>query len=469
VPGLAAEHFPRALGGGYAGFYPPDGTAAIAHLEWVRSVGTQFLVFPQTSEWWLDSYPKLRAHLERTCRVADREPDVGVIYDLSGPAAGSADEWERLAELLDGWEDELGAAPGVLDWDAGVDLAAQLPGRNVFPAPRGATVLPYFDGTVEVVAVRDGDRARTAEALRVAQLTVLRCAQGGVRSIEHRAGGPPPLPRASIVIPTYNGTRQLVSCVRALHATLGASFAGEVVVVDDGGTPETGRVLRELELRYSWLRVVRNPTNVGFIASCNRGAAEATGEIVVFLNDDTIPLPGWLYPLLRTFRTRPDAGAVGGRLVYPDGRLQEAGGVVYRDGSGANFGRNDPEPDAPLYTHVRAVDYCSGALLATPRELFRSLGGFDARYAPAYYEDTDYCFSVRASGKGVYYQPESVVVHIEGATSGTDLNAGAKRHQVRNRQTFRARWRDALTELADPPAEYSGLVWQQLAWRGGAS
>jgi GT2 family glycosyltransferase len=468
LPGLRADHFPRALGGGYAGFYPPDGTAAIAHLEWVRSTGAEFLAFPRTSEWWLGSYPRLRAHLERTCRVADREPDVGIVYDLREPATGAADGWQQVAELLDGWEDHLGAAPALLDWDSGADLAARLPGRSVFTAPRGA-VLPYFDRTVELVAVRDGDPARAAEALRVAQLTVLRCAQGAVRAVEHCGDGPPALPRASIVIPTYNGIRQLAPCLRALQATLGDAFAGEVLVVDDGGTPETARALGELERRHRWLRVITNPRNRGFIASCNRGAGEATGEILVFLNDDTIPLPGWLSPLLRTFRTRPDAGAVGGRLVYPDGRLQEAGGVIFRDGSGANFGRDDFEPDAPLYTHVRAVHYCSGALLATPRELFHSLGGFDTLYRPAYYEDTDYCFAARAAGYGVYYQPESVIVHIEGATSGTDLNAGAKRHQVRNRQAFRNKWRGALAALPEPPARYSGLVWQRLAWAGGAA
>lgn len=469
LPGFVAEHFPHALGGGYAGFYPRDGTAAIAHLEWVRSTGVEFLVFPHTSEWWLDAYPKLRCHLERTCRVADREPEVGVVYDLRPRASGGANKWQQVADLLDAWEDQLGFAPALLDWESGADLADRLPGLSVFAAPRGAKTLPYVDGTVELVAVKEGQAPRVAEARRVARLAVLNCADGEVRSIEHRAGAPPALPTTSIVIPTYNGIRQLLPCVRALDATLGDQFDGEVLVVDDGGTPETERALSDLERRYKWLRVVRNARNQGFIASCNRGAEEATGEIVVFLNDDTIPLPAWHHALLRTFRTHPDAGAVGGRLMYPDGRLQEAGGVIFRDASGANVGRDDFEPDAPLYTHVRPVHYCSGALLATPRELFRSLGGFDARYRPAYYEDTDYCFSVRASGRAVYYQPESVIVHLEGATSGTDPNSGVKRHQARNRQTFRTKWRHVLDAHPEAPSRYSALVWQHLAWNGGGA
>jgi GT2 family glycosyltransferase len=468
LPGFAAEHFPRALGGGYAGFYPHDGTAAIAHLEWVRSTGVEFLVFPHTSEWWLDAYPKLRSHLERTSRVADREPEVGIVYDLRARTRGAANGWQQVGDLLDAWEDHLGFAPALLDWESGADLADRLPGRSVFTAPRGVKTLPYVDATVEFVAIKEGLAPRETEARRVAQLALLTCGNGEVKSIEYRAGGPPAPPTTSIVIPTFNGVRQLIPCIRALDATLGDHCGdGEVLVVDDGGTSETQHALDDLEQRYAWLRVVRNARNQGFIASCNRGAEEARGEVLVFLNDDTIPLPGWHHALLRTFRAYPNAGAVGGRLMYPDGRLQEAGGVTFRDGSGANFGRDDFEPDAPLYTHVRRVHYCSGALLATPREVFHSLGGFDANYRPAYYEDADYCFSVRASGRAVYYQPESVVVHLEGATSGTDPNNGVKRYQTRNRQTFRTKWRQALAAHPEPPSRYSGLVWQHLAWNGG--
>ena len=184
--------------------------------------------------------------------------------------------------------------------------------------------------------------------------------------------------------------------------------------------------------------------NGGFIAACNDGASLARGEMLVFLNNDTVPQPGWLDALLDTFDTHPDAGLVGAKLLYPDGRLQEAGGLVFADGSGWNYGRFD-DPDDCRYAYLRDADYVSGAAIAIPRVLFEKSGGFDTRYAPAYYEDTDLAFGVRATGLRVLLQPASVVVHDEGATSGTDINTGPKAAQVRNQAVFAAKWRDALT------------------------
>ncbi|GAB3335474.1 glycosyltransferase [Marilutibacter aestuarii] len=260
-------------------------------------------------------------------------------------------------------------------------------------------------------------------------------------------------PRASIVIPVYNQFAHTLACLRAIAAHPPAT-ACEVIVVDDGSTDDTEAALRQVEgLLYH-----RRAENGGFIAACNDGAAIAGGEYLVFLNNDTVPQPGWLDALVDTFDVHPGTGIVGGQLLYPDGRLQEAGGIVFSDGSGWNLGRFE-SPFAPRYAHLRPADYCSGAALATPRAHFLALGGFDTRYAPAYYEDTDFAFATRAKGLAVIYQPAARIVHDEGTTSGTDTTSGVKAHQVRNQPVFVEKWRAQLAAQhpAGTPAERAHL------------
>ncbi|HMB43688.1 MAG TPA: glycosyltransferase [Luteimonas sp.] len=245
-------------------------------------------------------------------------------------------------------------------------------------------------------------------------------------------------PVASIVIPVYNQIDFTLQCLAALSQS-GDRSAFEVIVVDDASSDDTTERLEQIR----GLRYLRNTDNLGFVGSCNAGAAQARGEFVVFLNNDTMAQPGWLDPLLDTFRKHPDTGVAGSKLVYPDGRLQEAGGIVFADGSGWNYGRFD-NPADPRYGFAREVDYCSGAAITLPRALFESLGGFDPLYSPAYYEDVDLAMRVRQHGLKVRYQPASVVIHFEGATAGTDTNQGVKAYQVTNQEKFVARWRTVL-------------------------
>lgn len=251
-------------------------------------------------------------------------------------------------------------------------------------------------------------------------------------------------PVASLIIPVYNEFAHTLACLRAL-AEHPPGTAFEVIVVDDGSRDETIDALP----RIDGVRYHRRAVNGGFIAACNDGASQARGEYLVFLNNDTVPQPGWLEAMLDTFASERDVGLVGAQLLYPDGRLQEAGGVVFADGSGWNYGRRE-SPEDPRFAYLRDCDYASGAAIALPRALFERLGGFDTRYAPAYYEDTDLAFAVREAGLRVVYQPASRVVHVEGGTAGTDLNTGMKAYQVRNRATFAAHRATALATHLPP-------------------
>jgi GT2 family glycosyltransferase/glycosyltransferase involved in cell wall biosynthesis len=246
----------------------------------------------------------------------------------------------------------------------------------------------------------------------------------------------------SIIIPVFNQFQFTHACLASLQTTEERS-AFEVIVVDDRSTDETA----ELVPRMQGVVYLCNEKNSGFIFSCNRGAKQARGKYLFFLNNDTIVTPGWLTALLATFVEEPQAGIVGSKLVYPDGRLQEAGGIIWCDASGWNYGKFD-DPTKPEYNYLREVDYCSGAALMIPKSLFQKLGGFDAKYAPAYYEDTDLAFKVRKAGYKVFYQPLSEIIHYEGITGGTDLAAGTKKHQDINRITFADAW---ATELEAKP------------------
>jgi len=249
-----------------------------------------------------------------------------------------------------------------------------------------------------------------------------------------------PMVDVSIVIPVFNQYRFTFHCLAALRRQRSA-FGFEVLVVDDGSTDETRAQLS----RFGNLRLIVNSRNRGFVRSCNAGAHQARGRYIVFLNNDTQVQPGWLDALIGTFRRHSQAGVVGSRLLFPDGRQQEAGAIVFRDGSSWNYGHLD-DPYKPRYSYVREPDYVSGASLAIRRDLFEQLGGFDEHFAPAYYEDVDLAFRIRAAGYRVLYAPLSRVVHCEGVSAGTNETAamGMKRFQVINREKFVARWRGEL-------------------------
>jgi O-antigen biosynthesis protein len=248
------------------------------------------------------------------------------------------------------------------------------------------------------------------------------------------------LPKFSLIIPVYGQHLLTFTCLKSIAATC-ATHDIEVIVMDDCSPTDVATELAKVE----GVRFVRNEKNLGFLRTCNRGVDQASGEYVVILNNDIILTDGWLQAMANVFVQHKNVGMVGAKLIYPDGVLQEAGGIVWRDGSAWNVGRND-DANKPEYNYLREVDYCSGACLMLRREFWNTLGGFDERYVPAYYEDTDLAFRVREAGQRVMYQPRSVVVHFEGRSSGTDVTQGVKQHQVTNQATFAKRWQHVLAK-----------------------
>lgn len=262
-------------------------------------------------------------------------------------------------------------------------------------------------------------------------------------------------PRVSIIIPVHGELPYTLACLRSL-VRHGAQAPFEVIVVDDASPDDSVATLT----RVAGLRLLRNASNLGFIGSCNAGAAAARGEFLLFLNNDTQVTPGWLDALLQCFADHADCGIVGSRLVYPDGRLQEAGALVFADGSCWNTGRFEPR-DTPAFRYCREVDYVSGAALLIRTEVFQRVGGFDGRYAPAYYEDTDLAFNVRALDLRVYYEPASTVIHCEGISAGTNPDSGMKRYQSINQKVFVDKW---AVELARQPSTGTSLE-SAIRWR----
>ncbi len=249
-------------------------------------------------------------------------------------------------------------------------------------------------------------------------------------------------PLVSIIIPVHNQLNFTLNCLRAIKLNVSEKYSFEVIVVDDYSTDETQQTL----IQICNLIYLRNITNVGFLKSCNLAVKQAKGKYICLLNNDTLVQKNWLESSVNTLISDESIGCVGSKLIYPYGLLQEAWGIIFSDASGINYGKHQ-HPKNSNYNFLREVDYCSGASLLFLKKDFEAIGGFDERFAPAYYEDIDFCFSIRELlKKKVVYQPLSVLVHFEGISSGKISNKlNVKSYQDINKNKFVDKWRKQLT------------------------
>jgi GT2 family glycosyltransferase/SAM-dependent methyltransferase/glycosyltransferase involved in cell wall biosynthesis len=334
--------------------------------------------------------------------------------------------------------------------------AAQLAGRRV---AESVTWRVFQKLRARLYRALGGERSRRARMLGatlrfVGERASRRAAPDVSADANAAASGPVELiefpgydrPTVTLVIPLYSRPDLTRSCLRSILENT-SRVPYEVILIDDEADAQTKRLLEGVR----GAKIIRNESNIGYLRSMNRAATAARGGWLVLFNNDTVVTQGWLRALLACAESSPDIGVVTPKFVYPDGRLNEAGGIIWRDGTGVNYGRGD-SPTCFRYEYRRETDYGSAAALLVSTTLWREVGGFDERFLPMYYEDVDLCFQARERGWRVLYEPTAVVVHVEGATTGNDATSGHKRFQEQNRPKLAEKWRKQLESEHQRPS-----------------
>lgn len=250
-------------------------------------------------------------------------------------------------------------------------------------------------------------------------------------------------PLCSVIVPVYNNCFYTRLCLEALAKARTGSPPYELILVDNGSIDDTASVLAQFSADLS--SVIRNQANLGFAAAANQGAAVARGEYLVFLNNDVMVEAGWLGALVAAAREDGEVGAVGARLLYPDGTIQHAG-VVFGPDRHPHHAFAGYPGDWPGALTARDYQAVTGACLLVGKELFLSLGGFDESYSNSF-EDVDLCLKIRRSGRRVLYCSQAVAYHFESSTPGRFLR------DDRNLSLLLSRWGEAIVSDADPAKE----------------
>ena len=252
------------------------------------------------------------------------------------------------------------------------------------------------------------------------------------------------VPRVSVIIPATSTRALLQACLRSLVVHAPAGIAHEIIVVLNESDGDEGTSSEFPDVKF-----VVSPVNLGLAGAGNRARARAHGELLVLLHDDAEVEAGWLEALVHTADTHPEVGAVGSKVLDPDGRLQAAGMILWREATTSPPWLGE-EPGADAFPESRAVDYCGTSSLLVRASAWEAVGGLDERFYPVYYVDVDLAMGLRQAGFVVLYEPRSVIRHHRGASASSER----WRHWVyaRNRLLFLEKWASALEkhEPADP-------------------
>ena len=481
VAGMAPVHHPGNADGGEPAMSACTGEIALPGADTALQSNTEFTDRTGVKGWiWDPREPQKRIALE----LLDGDTALATVladdYRADLEQAGIGDGRHGFAISFNetllpyarhvlhlrpvGSKDELPSFPLMLTRDeAGFDQSVRfILGNVVAEANRAETaedlgpIITALVGFLDAALARYfhiAEEANAAGLLNPAELTPQ--VRTFINSIERSY---PPIvldtgrePVVSIVIPTHNKFDLTYNCIKSI-AKHGAQIGFEIIVVDDCSRDKT---MFGAFAFGPGITLIRNPENLGFIRSCNRGVETARGEYIVFLNNDTEVRARWLDELWETMQRDPKIGIVGAKLMFANGSLQECGGIVWHFGDRGSWGRGQPADD-PRFCYMRDADCVSGAALMIKNDLFIEVGKFDEHYLPMYYEDADLCFRVRQRGHRVVVQPASEIVRFESASGpGTSM----KRFQAINHRKFFERWKDALVshrftgELPDLEAE----------------
>ena len=295
------------------------------------------------------------------------------------------------------------------------------------------TLKLVFDRYADLASRTPGVLEAQQRELAAAHARVLDGAPAGAEASDAPAEGA--APTCSIVIPLFNRAELTRQCLTAL-AEVTSGVTAELILVDNASTDETPALLAQLGAS---VRVIRNETNLGFAKACNQGAAAARGRYIVFLNNDTVPLEGWLSALVDVVERRPEVSVVGSKLLYPDGTLQHAGVTFNHKAQAYHLFAHLPGDFEPA-NRTRELQVVTAACMLVRADAFRAVSGFDEGFVNSF-EDVDLCLRLRERGGRVVYEPKSTLFHLESQTAGRHSN------DDRNGQRLVKRWKHV--SLAD--------------------